>query len=113
MTQPYALTFEPILKEKVWGGRRLARYGKSLPGSVCFGESWEIADLAATSVSGGGGGAAVSVIANGAMAGRTIADAMGAWGADLLGEDGVERARGVSVRTGRRARGVPTAHQIP
>ena len=100
MSQPYALTFEPILKEKVWGGRRLARYGKPLVGDARFGESWEIADLAATSASGGGGASAVSVITNGSMAGRTIADAIAAWGADLLGADGLERAHTVGEQTG-------------
>ena len=100
MTTPYALIFKPILKEKVWGGRRLARYGKALPSDAKFGESWEIAHLAATSASGGGGGSAVSVIANGPLAGRTIADAIDAWGPDLLSEDGLERAREVGVQTG-------------
>ena len=46
MTHPYALTFEPILKEKVWGSTRLARYGKALDEGVRIGESWELAHLA-------------------------------------------------------------------
>lgn len=100
MSEPYALTFEPILKEKVWGGRRLARYGKALPENTRVGESWEIAHLASTSASGGGGASAVSVIASGPMRGRTIADAIDAWGAGLLGEDGLERAREVGRQTG-------------
>ncbi len=86
--QPHPLILTPILKEKVWGGRRLARLGKHLPAdeSVLIGESWELADLEGTSPSGGGGGAAHSEIANGPMAGRTIRDAIKAWGADLLGD---------------------------
>jgi len=104
MPDPYALLFEPILKEKIWGGRRLRNYGKAIGGSGTegpkFGESWEIADLAATSTSGGGGGAAVSVISNGEFAGQTIADAIGAWGAALLGEAGMERARLIGEQTG-------------
>lgn len=85
MTDPYPLIFQPILKQKVWGGRRLARFGKQLPADpkVRIGESWELADLATTSPSGGGGDAAHSVIANGSLAGQTIAAAMGEW-ADLL-----------------------------
>jgi len=82
---PYPLIFEPILKEKVWGGRRLERYGKRLPPGARIGESWEIADLASTSPSGGGGGQARSVIARGPMAGRTLHEAMSLWGEDLLG----------------------------
>ncbi|MBZ0172396.1 MAG: hypothetical protein K8E66_08460, partial [Phycisphaerales bacterium] len=79
MTEPYVLTFEPILKRKVWGGRRLERYGKTLEPDADYGESWELADLAATSASGGGGGSAVSLIRNGSLAGKTIGDAIGLW----------------------------------
>lgn len=100
MTRPYPLVFEPILMEKVWGGRRLARYGKSLTPGTNYGESWELADLAATSVSGGGGGSAVSIIACGPLAGRHIGDAIGLWGADLLGEHGLARARELGETTG-------------
>ncbi|VAX41964.1 Mannose-6-phosphate isomerase, partial [hydrothermal vent metagenome] len=83
--EPYVLTFAPILKEKVWGGRRLEGLGKALPAGVMVGESWEIADLAATSASGGGGDAARSVITNGTLAGKTLHEAMELWGPSLLG----------------------------
>lgn len=82
--RPYPLTFRPILKAKVWGGRRLARYAKDLPEGEAVGESWELADLGSTSVSGGGGGEARSVIANGPLAGRTLHDAIGLWGDGLI-----------------------------
>ncbi len=84
---PYPLTFQPIYKEKVWGGRMLERLGRNLPGdaNTPVGESWEIVDLASTSVSGGGGGAERSVIANGSMAGKTLHEAMQLWDARLLG----------------------------
>lgn len=82
---PYPLVFEPILKEKVWGGSRLRDLGKSIPEGVRIGESWELADLQSTSVSGGGGGDARSRIVNGGLAGRTLADAMALWDHDLLG----------------------------
>lgn len=43
MDQP--LTFSPIFKERVWGGRRLATvYEKALPENALIGESWEITD---------------------------------------------------------------------
>jgi mannose-6-phosphate isomerase len=84
MSPPYPLLFEPILKAKVWGGRRLARYGKRLPPDEPVGESWEVADLAATAPSGAGGGAARSVIVNGALAGRTLRDAVREWADDLI-----------------------------
>lgn len=38
-------TLAPVLVEKPWGGRRLERFGKDLPGDVMIGESWEVADL--------------------------------------------------------------------
>jgi len=59
----YPLTFQPIFKERVWGARNLARlYRKPLPPNVPIGESWEIVDRAED----------MSVIANGALAGRTL-----------------------------------------
>jgi mannose-6-phosphate isomerase len=57
----YPLTFRPILKERVWGGRKLGEiYGKSLPPNVPIGESWEISDRSAD----------VSCISNGPLAGK-------------------------------------------
>lgn len=100
MTGPTPLVFEPILKEKVWGGRRLTRLGKSLRPGIHYGESWEIADLASTSVSGGGGGAAVSVVCEGTHRGRAIGDLIAAWGAELLGKTGLERAHEMGEQTG-------------
>lgn len=81
----YPLILEPLLKEKVWGGRRLERLGKASPPGVSIGESWELADLASTSADGGGGDAARSVIANGEMRGLTIGDAVLALGPNLMG----------------------------
>lgn len=88
MIEPYVLTFEPILRAKVWGGRRLEGLGKTLPPGVDVGESWEVADLGSTSVSGAGGGAARSVIANGPLAGRTLHEAMGQWAPGLVAGGG-------------------------
>jgi len=91
MASPYPLLFEPILKPKVWGGRRLARYGKTLPADELVGESWEVADLASTAPSGGGGGDARSVISGGPLAGRTLHDAVREWGDDLIESSKVGR----------------------
>lgn len=65
------LTFRPILKPKVWGGRRLARYGKALPPGELIGESWEIADLP-DSIAGG-----CSIITAGPWAGQTLHEVLG------------------------------------
>jgi len=68
--KPYPLLPEPLLKPRVWGGRELARFGKKLPENTPIGESWEVADLPETIRDGR------SVIANGALAGRTLRQAI-------------------------------------
>ncbi|MEM8834899.1 MAG: type I phosphomannose isomerase catalytic subunit [Planctomycetota bacterium] len=83
--KPYPLTLRSILKPKVWGGRRLTSLGKQFPNGEQIGESWELADLGATSADGGGGGEARSVIANGPMRGITLANAINAMGSNLMG----------------------------
>jgi mannose-6-phosphate isomerase len=64
--EPYPLTFEPILVDKVWGGRTLERFGKQLPPDISIGESWELADLPDSIPNG------KSVIANGPLAGQKL-----------------------------------------
>ncbi|MEL6795806.1 MAG: type I phosphomannose isomerase catalytic subunit [Planctomycetota bacterium] len=86
--EPYPLLLEPILLEKVWGGRRLERFGKALPAGVMIGESWELADLAATSLSGAGGGAQRSIVANGPLAGEAVGDALRTLGDPTAGGEG-------------------------
>ena len=86
-TPLYPLKFEPIYKEKVWGGRTLEEIGRALPGGeqTGIGESWELVDLASTSVSGGGGGSARSQISNGPLAGQTLGAVLQSYGSSLLG----------------------------
>jgi len=73
----YPLTFQPIFKERVWGGRNLERlYGKQLPPGVPIGESWEISDRPGD----------VSVITNGPFAGRDLHWLMENHHRALLGE---------------------------
>jgi len=72
----YPLVFEPILKERVWGGRMLERaYGKVLPPEAPIGESWEISDRPGDA----------SVIANGPLAGKDLRWLMECHGAEILG----------------------------
>ena len=77
MSQLYPLTFQPIFKDRVWGGRKLEQlYGKALPPGVPIGESWEITDRPE----------GVSVITNGPLAGRDLRWLMENHAAELLGE---------------------------
>lgn len=85
MSDAYPLLFRPILKDKVWGGRALEQFGKALPTGQNIGESWELADLDATSASGGGGGSALSVVDNGPLSGKTLREAIHLWGSSLMG----------------------------
>lgn len=83
----YPLEFEPIYKRKVWGGRKLERLGRTLPGGndEGIGESWEIADLSSTAPGGGGGGEARSRVANGPLRGATLHDLLEKYGPALHG----------------------------
>lgn len=75
-TMLYPLKFQPIFKERVWGARNMERlYRKALPPRVPIGESWEITDRPGD----------VSVIANGALAGRDLHWLMENHGGELLG----------------------------
>ncbi len=85
LTTPCPFLLVPTLMNKVWGGDRLARFGKDVRPGATVGESWELADLRSTSASGAGGGGVRSVIASGPLAGKTLHDAMTAWGSSLLG----------------------------
>ncbi len=82
----YPLIFEPALMEKVWGGDRLGAFGKAVAPGSRIGESWEVADLAATSASGAGGQGVRSVIVNGPLASSTLHNVLSQWGDAMLGD---------------------------
>jgi len=92
----YPLLLEPIYKEKVWGGRTLERFGRTLPGgpTTLVGESWELVDLAATSPSGGGGEPAHSVVRNGPLIKRLLNDVLDRFGPLVTGSLDVGAAGG-------------------
>jgi mannose-6-phosphate isomerase len=78
----YPLTFHPIFKERVWGGRNLERfYHKPLPPKVPIGESWEITDRSGD----------ISVIANGPLAGKDLHWLVQNHRAELLGHERGEK----------------------
>jgi len=73
----YPFTFQPIFKERVWGGRGIERlYGKKLPPGAPIGESWEISDRPGDA----------SVIANGPLAGKNLRWLMENQARELLGD---------------------------
>ena len=68
----YPLVFQPEIKDKVWGGRRLGDVlGKALPPDVPIGESWEVHGE--------------SVVANGGHTGRTLDQVRADLGSALMG----------------------------
>lgn len=75
----YPLKFEPIYKQRIWGGRTLERmFSRKLPADVKIGESWEIADLPNDK----------SVIANGELVGQTLAQAIQSYPEQITGIPG-------------------------
>ena len=72
----YPLTFRPIFKTRVWGGRELERlYQKNLPPDAPIGESWEISDRPGDA----------SVVANETLAGKDLRWLMEHHAHELLG----------------------------
>src|SRR5258708_1619123 len=84
MPSLYPLTFQPIFKERVWGGRNLERlYHKPLPPAVPIGESWEISDRPGD----------VSIIAEGSLAGKDLHWVMEHHERELLGDAKAQHGR--------------------
>lgn len=76
MTNIYPLLFEPVLKDYIWGGRNLEGvFGRKLPPNTNIAESWEIAAHKDGQ----------STVANGALAGKTLAETHALLGLDLIG----------------------------
>jgi mannose-6-phosphate isomerase len=77
MAELYPLKFEPVLKEKVWGGNTLAtHYNKKHAKSENIGESWEISAVADNQ----------SVISNGFLAGNNIEEIIEVYMGDITGD---------------------------
>jgi len=72
----YLLKFEPILKEKIWGGAKLKNLFNKKSISAKTGESWEISDLENNA----------SVVANGPLAGISIQELLKEYKAELVGK---------------------------
>jgi len=77
----YPFTFKPILKEIMWGGTAIRLFKGLAPDEQKTGESWELSHVEGN----------YSVVANGALEGKTIDELIGEYGAKLLGEKVIQR----------------------
>jgi mannose-6-phosphate isomerase len=71
----YPIKFHPILKSKIWGGEKLKSVLKKPAVGSDIGESWEISGVEGN----------VSVVANGAYKGKSLAELLALFGPQVLG----------------------------
>lgn len=71
----YPLTFTPVLKDYIWGGRNLERLGRTLPPTGVIAESWEIAAHED----------GTSIVNNGRFASMPLTELHAELGIDLIG----------------------------
>ena len=76
MNPLYPLKFQPILKDKIWGGQKLQQLLHKPTTSKNAGESWEISDVEGDT----------SIVANGALQGSSLKHLLETHRSDLLGE---------------------------
>ncbi len=79
--QPYPLRFRPVLKQTIWGGRRLGeQLGKPIGDAADYAESWEIVDH----------GDDQSIVDGGPLSGKTLAELIATRREWLLGKSAGE-----------------------
>ena len=76
MSKLYPLKFEPILKEKIWGGEKLHKVLHKKSTKKNIGESWEVSDVEGD----------VSIVVNGDFKGKSLQDLIKIYKAELVGE---------------------------
>jgi len=82
MSELYPLKFEPILKDKVWGGNSLATlYNKNGGNLPNIGESWEVSGVQGN----------LSVVCNGYLAGNNIEELIEVYMGDITGDSIYEK----------------------
>ena len=84
--QLYPMLFKPVLKDYIWGGRRLERFGRDLPDGKQIAESWEIAAHED----------GMTVVENGVFTGKSLQAVL-----DLMGEDLVGTQNGWALDQGK------------
>ncbi len=76
-TRLYPFTFEPILKERIWGGTKLKNYLNKPISSEITGESWELSTVPND----------VSVINNGIFKGKNLNELIDLYPKEILGKE--------------------------
>lgn len=77
----YPLKFQPILKDKIWGGEKLYRYLNKNSNSKQLGESWEISAVPGD----------ISIVSNGELVGKPLQELLETHKSDLLGSKNYKR----------------------
>jgi mannose-6-phosphate isomerase len=70
------LKFDPILKDKIWGGEKLAQLLGKKSDRTDIGESWEVSDVEGDT----------SVVSNGALKGKNLKKLIATYKGDLVGD---------------------------
>ncbi|WP_179351748.1 type I phosphomannose isomerase catalytic subunit [Winogradskyella vidalii] len=77
----YPLKFQPILKEKIWGGEKLNQNYNKTSNSKILGESWEVSTVKND----------VSIVVNGFLKGNSLQELVNEYTSELLGEKNWKR----------------------
>lgn len=77
----YPITFKPILKSLIWGGADICPFKGITPVQEGIGESWEISHVEGS----------VSIVENGALAGKSLDELINTYGAELMGKKVIDR----------------------
>lgn len=77
----YPLKFQPILKDKIWGGEKLAQQFNKQSTSKNLGESWEVSTVPGD----------ISIVSNGKLEGQSLQEVLNTYQYELLGEANFKR----------------------
>ena len=77
----HPLKFQPILKDKIWGGQKLNKHFNKASDSKILGESWEISTVPED----------VSIVSNGELKGESLQQIVEDYQSELLGEKNYKR----------------------
>ena len=73
----YPIKFDPILKEKIWGGSKLVTKLNKKSTLKNVGESWELSDVEGN----------ISIVSNGNLRGKTLQELLETYKSELIGEN--------------------------